>query len=80
MDLDQTCAGQQPPPRGCFLCGDPGHIKRDCPRRIEVQQLDTDELEEELARRRDEAELLRHHQEVADSEARTEEDFGNPSP
>ena len=79
MDLDRTKTQQRPPAGACYLCGETGHVKRNCPRRIEVRHLDTDELEEELARRRDEYELLLHEGEVASSGEKSEEDFGTTS-
>ena len=80
MELDRTKPKRDHPGVTCYLCRNAGHIKRDCPRKVDVRLFDDDELEEEMARRRDEAEALRHHQEVLDSGAQTEEDFGTPNP
>ena len=54
-------------------------MKRECPRRVEVRFLDTKELEEELARRRDEQEIAHREQIIEASQAQSEEDFGTPS-
>ena len=54
-------------------------IKTTPPSGVEVRHLDTEELEEELARRRDLAEIATREKAIAASQARSEEDFGTPS-
>ena len=78
MDLDRSRT-QRAAPGTCYLCSKAEHLKRDCPRRIEVRHLDTEELEEELAHRRDELELASHQADVVATGATSEEDFGTPS-
>ena len=48
-------------------------------RRFNLRALDTEELEQELARRRDLMDVAAHEEFVEESGARTEEDFGTPS-
>ena len=48
-------------------------------RRFNLRALDTEELEQELARRRDLMDVAAHEEFVEESGACTEEDFGTPS-
>jgi len=46
MDVDVTRKARSLPPRGCYRCGDANHIVRDCPHRLDVHQLTTEQREE----------------------------------
>ena len=76
MDLDRARTNKPAPAGTCHKCKAVGHYAKDCPRRFEIHLMTTDELEEELARRRDLDEAQAHAQEVEESGAQTEEDFG----
>ena len=78
MDLDRTRIPHTPA-GNCYLCDEAGHLKRDCPRKIQVTELDTKELEEELARCYNEVKLRQHEAEVSATGAAAKEDFGTPS-
>jgi len=45
MDVDVTRKARSLPPRGCYRCGDANHIVRDCPYRLDVRQLTTEQWE-----------------------------------
>ena len=47
MDVDATWKARPLPPQGCYWCGDANHLARDCPHRIDVRQL-TSEQQEKL--------------------------------
>jgi len=46
MDVDVTRKARFLPPRGCYRCGDVNHVVRDCPHRLDVRQLTTEQREE----------------------------------
>jgi len=43
MDVDITRKARSLPPRGCYRCGDANHVVRDCPHRLDVWQLTTEQ-------------------------------------
>ena len=47
MGIDATRKTRSLPPRGCYRCGDANHLVQDCPHRMDVCQL-TSEQQEEL--------------------------------
>ena len=47
MDVDATRKARSLPPRGCYRCRDMNHLVRDCPHRMDVRQL-TSEQQKEL--------------------------------
>ena len=47
MDIDATRKTRSLPLRGCYRCGDANYLVRDCPHRMDVRQL-TSEQQEEL--------------------------------
>jgi len=46
MDVDVTRKARSLPPRECYQCGDVNHVVRDCPHRLDVCQLTTEQWEE----------------------------------
>ena len=46
MDVDATRKARSLPPRGCYRCGDANHLVRDCPHRMDVRQLTSEQREE----------------------------------
>jgi len=46
MDVDVARKARSVPPRGCYRCGDANHVVRDCPHRLDVRQLTTEQWEE----------------------------------
>ena len=46
MDVDATRKARSLPPRGCYQCRDANHVVRDCPHRMDVCQLTTEQREE----------------------------------
>ena len=46
MDVDVTRKARSLSPRGCYRCGDANHVVRDCPYRLDVHQLTTEQQEE----------------------------------
>jgi len=46
MDVDATRKTRSLPPRGCYRCRDMNHVVRDCPHRMDVRQLTTEQWEE----------------------------------
>jgi len=46
MDVDVARKARSLPPRGCYQCGDANHVVRDCPYRLDVCQLTTEQREE----------------------------------
>jgi len=46
IDVDATRKARSLPLRGCYRCGDVNHIVQDCPHRIDVCQLTTEQQKE----------------------------------
>ena len=46
MDVDMTRKTRFLPLQGCYQCGDANHLVRDCPHRMDVRQLTTEQWEE----------------------------------
>jgi len=46
MDMDIARKARSLPLRGCYQCGDMNHVVRDCPHRLNVHQLTTEQQEE----------------------------------
>jgi len=46
MDVDATRKARSLPLRGCYRCGDANHLVRDCPHRMDVRQLTSEQREE----------------------------------
>jgi len=46
MDMDVARKARSLPPRGYYQCGDANHVVRDCPHRLDVCQLTTEQREE----------------------------------
>lgn len=77
MEVDRARRMGKFPPGACFRCGDTTHQVRDCPRSFDINFMDVEELEAEIARRKDAAEAAAHAQQVEESGAEAEEDFGD---
>jgi len=46
IDVDAARKTRSLPPRGCYRCGDANHVVQDCPHRMDVCQLTTEQQEE----------------------------------
>jgi len=46
MDMDATRKTRSLPPQGCYRYGDVNHVIQDCPHRMDVHQLTTEQWEE----------------------------------
>ena len=46
MDMDITRKARSLSPRGCYQCGDANHVVWDCPHRLDVHQLATEQRKE----------------------------------
>jgi len=46
MDVDTVWKARPTPPRGCYRCGEPNHLVKDCPHRLDVQRLTAEQWEE----------------------------------
>jgi len=46
MDMDATRKTRSLPLRGCYQCGDVNHVVQDCPHRLDVCQLTTEQWKE----------------------------------
>ena len=45
MDIDAARKARSLPPRGCYRCEDANHVVQDCPHRMDVRQLTTEQRE-----------------------------------
>jgi len=46
MDVDTVRKVCPTPPWGCYQCGEPNHLVKDCPHRLDIQRLTTEQQEE----------------------------------
>jgi len=71
MDMDTVRKTRPAPPRGCYRCREPNHLVKDCPHRLDVQKLTTEQREELIE------DLMALKDAVAEEEASSslEEDF-----
>jgi len=46
MDVDTIRKARPTPPRGCYRCGEPNYLVKDCPHRLDVRRLITEQREE----------------------------------
>jgi len=46
MDVDAVQKTRPLPPQGCYCCGKTNHLVKDCPHRLDVQRLTTEQREE----------------------------------
>jgi len=46
MDMDTVWKTRPAPPRGCYQCGEPNHLVKDCPHCLDVRRLTAEQREE----------------------------------
>jgi len=46
MDVDTVQKTRSAPPRGCYRCGEPNHLVKDCPHCLDVRRLTAEQQEE----------------------------------
>ena len=46
MDVDTIWKTRSAPPRGCYRCGEPNHLVKDCPHHLDVRRLTVEQWEE----------------------------------
>ena len=46
MDVDTVRKMRPAPPQECYRCGEPNHLVKDCPHRLDVRMLTTEQREE----------------------------------
>ena len=46
MDVDAARKTRSLPPQGCYQCGDVNHLVRDCPHRMDVYLLTSEQRDE----------------------------------
>jgi len=46
MDVDTVRKTRPAPPRECYRCGEPNHLVKDCPHRLDVWRLTAEQREE----------------------------------
>jgi len=46
MDVDAVWKMRSLPLQGCYRCGEANHLMKDCPHRLDVQRLTTEQREE----------------------------------
>jgi len=71
MDVDTIQKTRPTPPQGCYRCGEPNHLVKDCSHRLDIQRL-TAEQQKELIK-----DLMALKDAVAEEEVGSslEEDF-----
>ena len=71
MDVDTVWKTRPIPPQGCYRCGEPNHLVKDYPHRLDVRKLITEQQKELIE------ELMALKDAVAEEEASfsPEEDF-----
>ena len=65
MDIDATRRTRPLPAGHCYRCGQPGHVKAQCPRAYDVRYMTTEEIDEAMQQRA-------LAQDVSESQARQE--------
>ena len=45
MDVDTIRKTHLTPPRGCYRCGEPNYLVKDCPHRLDVRMLTAEQRE-----------------------------------
>jgi len=46
MDVDTVQKAYPTPPQGCYRCGEPNHLVKDCPHHLDVRRLTAEQWEE----------------------------------
>jgi len=46
MDVDIVWKMRPAPPQECYQCGEPNHLVKDCPHRLDVRMLTAEQQEE----------------------------------
>jgi len=46
MDVDTVWKTRPTPPWGCYRCGEPNHLVKDCSHRLDVRRLTAEQREE----------------------------------
>jgi len=46
MDVDTVRKTHPTPPRGCYRCGEPNHLVKDCPHCLDIRRLTAEQREE----------------------------------
>jgi len=46
MDVDTVWKTRPAPLQGCYQCGEPNHLVKDCPHRLDVRRLTIEQREE----------------------------------
>jgi len=46
MDMDTIRKTRSAPPQGCYRCGEPNYLVKDCPHRLDVRRLTAEQWEE----------------------------------
>jgi len=69
MDVDTSRKSRPVPTRGCYRCGDPSHLVKDCPVRLDVRLLTADQRAEFME------DLLAIEDAVEEEDDEEDEDF-----
>ena len=79
MDVDSVRNKQKHPGDACRRCGQMGHWKNECPHLHDVRLMDSEELGEFLALRKDMEEIQQRQDNPEDNATADEVDFGKAS-